>query len=450
MKKIGLVLLFIGLQFSETFAQERYIELVRKYSQPKFFIETLQFPTTSKDSLDLLVNFRVPYNFLAFHQTEEGLYESSLSFSVEVLTEKKAVNRNLLQRNVVVKKFSDTEEKNKYISGAMVLPLKYGKYKLIAEFYDNNTQKRLKSHTEELKLWQQSPPGIALSDPIFFSGIRSTESELNISPLAISEKGNYGKQYMAMVTLRNMGQNPVDSLKYEIFQVKDEQEQTLIRSGAVAKAKFIGIEPDSWAFNDLQSAEITLKRTFDKSLSLAIVDFSSSSLLNAKYKLKLIAKTKSDTFSTTHTFENAWVNMPYPLYDIDLALRLMEHILTPEETEALLSGSSQERRNKFNAFWKAKDPTPKTAYNEVMNEFFSRVDYTFFNFYTPREFGWRTDRGKIYILYGKPRKMEREFPINQPTREIWHYDPPISKTFVFTDQSNTGNYKLLKEESKSD
>ncbi|NTV47810.1 MAG: GWxTD domain-containing protein [Chlorobiales bacterium] len=135
--------------------------------------------------------------------------------------------------------------------------------------------------------------------------------------------------------------------------------------------------------------------------------------------------------------------MPYPLYDIDLAIRLMEYILSPDALSDMLSGSSDDRMRSFNRFWKQKDPTPDTEYNEVMAEYFRRVDHTFFTFYTNQEYGWRTDRGRIYILYGEPAKVVREFPAKQPTRETWIYEKPINKAFVFADEANSGNYRLI-------
>jgi len=176
---------------------------------------------------------------------------------------------------------------------------------------------------------------------------------------------------------------------------------------------------------------------------LAFIDFNAKAIANARYALKVTAVSeKGGVVEVKKEFDNAWINMPYPLYDIELAVRLMEGIMiTSDEVGKLLDGNPAEQRRKFLAFWKAQDPTPDTEFNEALEEYFRRVDYTFFNFYTNREYGWRTDRGRVYIRYGKPTEVSREFPANRPTREIWIYKN-LNKRFVFSDITNTGNYNL--------
>ena len=97
------------------------------------------------------------------------------------------------------------------------------------------------------------------------------------------------------------------------------------------------------------------------------------------------------------------------------------------------------------AFWAKRDPTPKTLYNELMAEYYRRVDYAYINFATLRERdGARTDKGKVYILYGQPTKIERKYTPGRPTEEIWYYEP-IRRKFVFTDQY--GSFKLTSVET---
>ena len=52
--------------------------------------------------------------------------------------------------------------------------------------------------------------------------------------------------------------------------------------------------------------------------------------------------------------------------------------------------------NKFNEFWRILDPTKDTKFNEAMAEYYTRVDYSFFNFRSlDQNDGTFTDRGKI-------------------------------------------------------
>ena len=117
--------------------------------------------------------------------------------------------------------------------------------------------------------------------------------------------------------------------------------------------------------------------------------------------------------------------------------------MQPEDYAALNSGSDQEKMKKVYSYWRAQDPTPATAYNERMATFYQRVDYAAFNFTTSRMLnGATTDRGKVYILYGPPTKIERTFiPGDAPT-ETWTYTNNVGKIFHFEEHGDPGNYKL--------
>ncbi|MDZ7822184.1 MAG: GWxTD domain-containing protein [Candidatus Marinimicrobia bacterium] len=61
----------------------------------------------------------------------------------------------------------------------------------------------------------------------------------------------------------------------------------------------------------------------------------------------------------------------------------------------------KEKRKFFTETWENLDPTPGTERNELMNEYYYRVQTANQRFSGQRE-GWRSDRGMIYIIYGEP------------------------------------------------
>ena len=129
--------------------------------------------------------------------------------------------------------------------------------------------------------------------------------------------------------------------------------------------------------------------------------------------------------------------------DINTTIRIMSYILTSTEIRELKELPKIDRIIFLKEYWKSLDPTPKTEQNEVMDEFFERVDYTASNF---SEFGqgWQSDRGRVYILYGPPEHIEMTNQNNQGYKfEIWHY--LSGKQFIFIDEGMFGNYRLYKE-----
>jgi GWxTD domain-containing protein len=82
------------------------------------------------------------------------------------------------------------------------------------------------------------------------------------------------------------------------------------------------------------------------------------------------------------------------------------YIITPEERAAFKQLSNDEERDNFiEAFWKRRDPTPDTEENEFKEEHYRRIAYANEHFAAGVP-GWKTDRGRIYIVYGPPDEIE--------------------------------------------
>ena len=65
-----------------------------------------------------------------------------------------------------------------------------------------------------------------------------------------------------------------------------------------------------------------------------------------------------------------------------------------------------EREHFIEQFWLRRDPTPATVENEFKEEYYRRIAYANDHFATPTLAGWKTDRGRIYIVYGPPDEKE--------------------------------------------
>ena len=82
------------------------------------------------------------------------------------------------------------------------------------------------------------------------------------------------------------------------------------------------------------------------------------------------------------------------------------YIITDEERAAFKQLSNDEERDNFiEAFWQRRDPTPDTEENEYKEEHYQRIAYSNEHFAAGVP-GWRTDRGRIYIVFGKPDEIE--------------------------------------------
>ena len=82
------------------------------------------------------------------------------------------------------------------------------------------------------------------------------------------------------------------------------------------------------------------------------------------------------------------------------------YIITDEEKKAFKKLATDDERERFiEEFWRRRDPDPDTDENEFKEEYYERIAYANENFASGIP-GWKTDRGRIWIMYGKPDGRE--------------------------------------------
>jgi GWxTD domain-containing protein len=143
-------------------------------------------------------------------------------------------------------------------------------------------------------------------------------------------------------------------------------------------------------------------------------------------------------------------------------------IITDEELSAFKKLSNNAERDIFiEGFWQRRDPTPDTAENEYKEEHYRRIAYAN-EHYAAGMPGWRTDRGRIYIMYGPPTSIDSHpmgGPYQRPAEEgggstqtfpfeVWRYrylegiGQEIEIEFV--DDCGCGAYEMTLDRSKKD
>ena len=179
--------------------------------------------------------------------------------------------------------------------------------------------------------------------------------------------------------------------------------------------------------------------------TLAFFHIGGDTLAQGDYELQIRAYSGYESRTITQKLSLEWHSMPLSIENPRDAIPPLQYITTEEEYDELASGTRDDQLRKLNAFWKKQDPTPNTAFNERMSEFYHRADYAYFNFArNVRQLdGAMTDRGKIYILFGPPTNIQRSFLLGEQPVEIWTYTNNVKKVFRFVDPSSKGEYKLV-------
>lgn len=143
-------------------------------------------------------------------------------------------------------------------------------------------------------------------------------------------------------------------------------------------------------------------------------------------------------------------------------------IITDQERKAFESLSNDEERDSFiENFWLRRNPNPDSPENEYREEHYARIAYANEHFAAGMP-GWKTDRGHIYIAYGKPDSIDShpsggsyERPMDEGGGEtstfpfeIWHYRyiPGIGDNIdiEFVDTCMCGDYHMTLDRSEKD
>ena len=146
----------------------------------------------------------------------------------------------------------------------------------------------------------------------------------------------------------------------------------------------------------------------------------------------------------------------------------VKYIITKEEQKAFKQLKTDEERENFIAnFWARRDPNPDTEENEYREEYYERIAYANENF-TSGIPGWRTDRGRIYITWGKPDSVESHAAGSSYDRpnyegggttttyafEIWFYryleGVGTGIEIEFVDPTGTGEYRIARDADEKD
>jgi len=138
---------------------------------------------------------------------------------------------------------------------------------------------------------------------------------------------------------------------------------------------------------------------------------------------------------------NRWLNIEVP------------YIITAQERAAFEALNTDEERNQFiEQFWLRRDPTPGTIRNEFREEHYRRIAYANSRFASPSgEPGWKSDRGRIYIIFGPPDEIDSHpnGSATAPPSEKWRYryieGIGANVDMDFLDAQRNGEYHMTKD-----
>ncbi len=395
------------------------------------YTDVLLIPVAESDSADANVIFKILYDALTFTQVnplENPEQFRAIATAEIIISDDQGIIRGRLSwiDTLFVKNFELTNSKDKYLEGLVNKRLAPGKYKISLDLIDKIEQKDNKNDFDiDIPNKDNS-----FLKPIF-GELKGEGNNSIFKPFIWDNKVNFSSKNIDVLSFsENLSDN--DKVYYSLKKVKSKSlnyvgdsiditsEAKIIRNSSIKYNNALNL----WEINS----------SVNSNTSIINFELPAEDLTPGTYNLAIF--NNNSNRKSEITFDVEWIDIPYSLQDFDYSYRILQYILTDEQYDELSSGSDDEIMKKMSDFWQKKDPTIGTPFNEAVEQYYKRVDYSFFNFQSIKERdGAKTARGKIYILFGRPDDISNQF-VDGKSQEIWRYNKLNKKfTFEIRDQS---------------
>lgn len=382
-----------------------------------FTFDALDFysPESTGSRVDIYIE--VPFSKVEFKKNKSGGndYSSDLDFTVTVLRKNGDAAFTSVYREVVKTPKTDLEylARNSLIITKNIF-LEAGEYTIKVSSRELSSKKFYELQKPLYVKDFRSMP-LSISDVMIVSKIAETDGKKYITPLASRNAGNLDTMYLFFFVYVS---KIASDLKVDLRILNSRSEEVFSQTN----------------------------------IPVGLVDFSNQLIIpvptgafaNDIYKIEVSAATPGNSIKSIAEFEYRWMNFPVSLDDIDLAIDQLQYIATDSEMKKMRKGkTAADKQKRFMEFWKSKDPSPATTRNEVMNEYYRRIDYANKNYSTQYTTGWKTDMGMVFIIFGLPNNVERHpYEMDRKPYEVWDYYE-LNRQFVFVDDSGFGDYRLV-------
>ena len=424
-KTVLLSLLIIASLYSQP--KQKKPEWGHYTNGPAFNSQVLVIPDSDSSSF-LYYTYRIPYNRLVFMRSGKE-YSANLRVMVE-LTDSSAemIERDTKESKVVVDDFNLTNSNSNYLQGFLKFNISGSFYRLIPVITDLNSQREMPLKPEEISL------------------ASFTKTQI-YNPIVLNSGDYYCSEQKVMIISNFGGTIPFSPESYDLLiPVTDpETEKLFVTITNKTDTIFNSVITDYFdsklnIFNCdsriviTEEDELTVTRNFilpgiNENLDEGPVEINVS-----KTGEEVDAEFKRIVF---------WANKPFSLRDPETAIELLEFIENNQVIADMLGKDEEEYPKVLKEYWAQYDPSPETVFNPIMQEYYSRIDYAANEFVSiGRGNGSATDRGRVYIRFGKPDKIERTSNEEGNVVETWTYSKQ-DKKFVFVDKKGTGSFTLI-------
>lgn len=464
MKKLSILFLiyFLFISVLDANAQRRtqYENLIQRSEQANSYIDHVVIPLSDSTAI-AGVFFRLEYDFIPFLKKRGNMstpnpddeYFSSVRMGLEIfdgnLPESRRRSRDIpisvfrdnWSDTVWVSTFEQTQSRFDHVQGMLSSELQSGNYHYELQLGRGESNRELPSRRRNMLIPEFSENKLAQF--ILTESVEESDGQISATLLNYGNNVLYGQDFDLLIVFPNTVNGYNGDFDLNFYKMRPgsneraEEEPSYsftISSDQLYNARFLSLER--------QNGNIRLELEEDNSGAFyAHLTIPNSGFENSQYRLELTQPGVDDPLAR-QPVNSQWLDMPISLYNLDVSIEMLKFIVSNDELRRINSGSASEKERKFREFWEDRDPSPDTEFNELMTEYYRRIDHAYRNFSSIQIPGFETDQGKTYILYGPPLNVERRLPANSPAREIWEYP---DRTLIFEATTGFGDFKLISE-----
>lgn len=402
--------------------------------------------------------------YYSFYQNQLIFIRSGNEFEADGLIElniiNKSINKPVIQKNYKVPLIiPDTTGYNKKLklTGQINMLLDSGSYKFYIKAADFNDTARFVSYEKDIDIPGFDDKNVTSSSLQFAANIRKSDdpksifykNTLEVIPNPSRLFGNNLSELYYYIEFYNLTKENLTG-EYSVNTVVTDLNNNTLKSET---KNFMLKNNSRVVFGHINISDI---KTGIYKFAARLLD-STDNLKTEAQNQFVIYNTDTSSVSNANVSEkdflaSEYVNYPEDKLDkeFEYAVYIMSDAFKNQYSK--VKDITAKRKLMFE-FWKSFDPDPLTPLNEYKQQYLERVDYANKNFRGNYVDGWKTDRGRVYIVYGKYSDIERH-PFEPSTRayEIWKYDYIQGGViFVFIDLSNeSGNYILVHSTARNE
>ena len=385
---------------------------------PTFYVDAMAYAASQPQKSRIDIYVQVPHEEIRFMKEGDayvGRYEVTLSLLTGA---KQLVHEQTWSVDVPVNDFVQTTGNRLYSLTHRTVDIDPGTYQLNVVFRDQESRKSSQVR-KSLLVTDFSKDSLSLSDIMLVNRLSVSGDKKTIVPNITGSINPRSEGFFAFFELYCAPRLDSVDLLYKIHDSKKNEVFRRSQREAITGSK-------TQVFMKVDSASIPMGTYFFSAEAVAQDGISGRS-----YRA---------TTSRTLSFRSP--DLPAAVLDIDKAIDQLAYIAKESEMQYIRSGATQEeKRKRFMEFWAKRNPDPSTQRNELMEEYYGRVQYANQNFGRYIE-GWRSDMGMVFIRFGTPENIERH-PLEMDSKpyEIWYYYQ-LSRQFIFVDETGFGDYRL--------